>query len=79
MINPEEKKILEELGGTHYGMALKKFIEAEKEEVGDITAATDWEDTRGRTYAVNFMKKLLRMMQKPQAPNGTPKGKNEYV
>ena len=79
MIHPEVKQLLEELNGTSYGAALKRFMVSKKEEFGDILESESWEDTKGRQYVVTFIKELLAAMEKQTSSPTKPNGKNDYT
>ena len=74
-MTPENKKILEELKNTHYGVALNEFLKEKYNYIGDITTIKSWDETLGRQYAVKVIKELFSFMeeQKAQIQN-----KNQY-
>lgn len=77
MISPDSIKLLEELGKTQFGKALREFIEDKKAEIGDITKSKSWEETQGRQYALNLIKDLFYFMKEKAEP--VDKKKNPYV
>lgn len=70
-----DKKILNDLGRTDFGRALKVYLEEKKEEIGDITTAQSWEDTKGKQIALKVIKELFSFM----AEKKDERIKNQYV
>lgn len=67
-MNPEHKKLLEELSRTSYGRALSELLNRELAELKDVKNATSWEDTLGRKHAVEILERILYFMEeKPKA------------
>lgn len=58
----DTQKLLEELGKTPYGDALKKYLAEELKEIGDVSKASSWEDTIGRQYAIKLVNKLFSFL-----------------
>lgn len=63
MISKEQKKILEELGRSHFGRVLREYLEEKSKEIGDIRRAASWEDTLGRRYALDLIRDLFSVME----------------
>ena len=67
-MNPEHKKLLEDLSRTSYGKALSEFLNKELEELKDVTNAQSWDDALGRKHAVRIIERLFSFMEeKPKA------------
>lgn len=75
-IKPEHQKLLEELGRTQFGIALRAFLEDEKESIRDVRNSSSWEDTLGRQMALQTIDRLFNFM-KEKAP--VVKKTNPYV
>lgn len=77
MISPDSIKLLEELGKTQFGKALREFLDDKKTEIGDITKSKSWEETLGRQHALTLIKDLFYFMKEKEPP--VDKKKNPYV
>jgi len=75
-IEPEIKKILEELGKTQYGKALRIFLDAASDELNDVSTVETWEETVGRREALNVLRKLFDFMEEKKESKAS---KNQYV
>lgn len=75
-IKPEHIKLLEELGRTQFGAALRAYLEDEKESIRDVRNSSSWEDTLGRQMALQTIDRLFNFM-KEKTP--VVKKKNPYV
>lgn len=71
-----EKQILNDLGRTNFGQALRVYLEEKKREIGDISASTSWEDTKARQLALKLIKELFAFMEDKVSID---KMKNPYV
>lgn len=72
----ENKKLLEELSHTSYGIALKEFLDEEYSLLDDVSSCTSWEDTLGRQKAIKVLDKLFAFMGKKGIDT---KQKNQYL
>ncbi len=77
MINPEERKLLEELPKTQFGVVLAKYLKEETEKIRDIHNCTSWEETLGRQHADKLVEKLFFFMEKKEEV--AQRGKNTYT
>ena len=59
MISPDQRKILNDLGKTQYGFALRKYLKEKYEKINDISSVTTWEETLGRQYALKTLKEIF--------------------
>ena len=69
MISPDQRKILNDLGKTQYGFALRKYLKEKYEKINDITSVTTWEETLGRQYALKLLKRYFRSSMTALTPS----------
>lgn len=75
MISPEIRSALNDLPSTHYGKALKLFLDDKLKELQDVRDCKSWEETLGRQYAVKIVDELFSFMREQK---NTEKSKNQY-
>lgn len=64
MIIPNETNdTLKELANTHYGVALRDFLNQAIDEIGDIRKTESWEETQGRKFALQVIEDLFGFLQ----------------
>jgi hypothetical protein len=74
MIKKEVKEIMEQLGKTSYGAALRVYLNEAIADLKDITKTKSWEETLGRQLAVDVLERLMKDMEERQAGvNSKPK------
>lgn len=67
-ITEEQKKSLSEMKNTPYGRALMAYLDEELLELRDITKTKSWEETLGRKFAVETIKKLFAFISQDVNP-----------
>ncbi len=77
MIDPKTKKILEELGESDYGEALKEYLDERlKSMEGNVHDYENWDDILGRRKATRIIKEIFYFLEKREIKQ---KDKNQYV
>lgn len=61
-LKKEHKDLLEQMGNTSYGVALKAFLEEELASIDNVENCTSWDDTLGRAHAKRLIQKLFYFM-----------------
>lgn len=75
MIKPETKKILEDLGRTNFGQALRELLRQELDKLDTVKGVTSLEEALGREKAVKTIEQVFSFLDgKP----GVDKTKNQY-
>lgn len=74
-MNPEQKKLLQELGASPFGTALKAFLNTELGKIKDVSNAKSWDDTLARQHAAHIIEQLFSFLGN-KTEGGL--GKNKY-
>lgn len=76
MTREDRRRLLEELGKTNHGKALREFLAERRETIGDITSCKNWEEAVGRQFALVLLKEMFSFLdEKPS----TPPVHNQYM
>lgn len=71
----ERQEILQELGKTNYGIALKEYLNESITDMSDLSKLESWDETLGKKYAVEIIKKLFSFMETKESQQ---KSKTKY-
>jgi hypothetical protein len=64
MISPEARKLLEELGKTNFGQALREFLDDELKSIDTVDGVTTLDEALGRDKAVKLIRKIFSFLDK---------------
>jgi hypothetical protein len=76
MTKTEQKKLLEQLSKTSYGVALKEFLNEEREGLLDVRNSATWEDALASKKAIKLIDRLFSFMIEKKETN---KETNQYL
>lgn len=62
-MKPETKKLLADMAKTHYGRALRDFLDVHYASIGNIMESKSWEETLGRKFALTLLRELFAFME----------------
>jgi hypothetical protein len=69
MISQEQRQVLQELGKTQYGQALRALLNEKLADIKDISNTKTWEETLGRQFAVRLIKDIFSFMEEKISPS----------
>lgn len=75
MISPDNLKLLEELGKTQFGVALREFLTEKLGEISNVKNSKTVEDLLGNQKAISIIEDLFAFMREKKTPT---KKKHEY-
>lgn len=75
-LNQEEKKILQDMSNSQYGIILRKYLDGEMESIRDVTSAKSWDEAQANQKVVGIVEKLFGFMRNEQVKE---KNKNQYT
>jgi len=71
MMNKELRETqIESLASSSQGEALREYISEKLTELSDISKAIDWDDVKGRQWAIKKLKDIFRKIQKKEVRIG---------
>lgn len=70
------KELLQELGKSPLGNALRDFLDEQKKTIGNVKTTQSWEETLGRKFALKLIEDLFSFMDTPKVDK---KEKNQYT
>lgn len=76
MINPETRKLLEQMSSGPYGRALSEYLYEEMKEIRDVEKVESWEDALANKKVVKIVNKLFSFLEKKTVEVDKPK--NQY-
>jgi hypothetical protein len=70
------RKLLAELSTLRHGRALRQFLDAELDDIRDVTKYRTWKEAEGGQIAVRLVKKLFSFLEEKKS---SVKGPNQYA
>lgn len=69
-MTPQHKELLNQLGKSSYGVALKAFLEDKKAELNNVELLTSWDETLGNKRAAKIIKELFSFLEEKSPTEG---------